>query len=133
VKRRKWIVAGLTTLAIGLAAAYGVKRAFLGMCGNTTLRSAPSPDQQKRAYYFLRDCGAMSGFTGYVTVVGEGEEMDSAGSNALVFDAPNGVSWEQVDVTWLGDSELRVSYPAGSEIYRKLDNVDDVKVIFVPR
>ncbi len=56
------VVSGsLVVLALIAMGAYAVWEGLGGLCGNTILAEALSPDQRHKAVVFQRDCGASTG------------------------------------------------------------------------
>ena len=132
-----WIGCGCIVM---LAAAYAlfVSRFADGMCGNEVLTEVLSPDSQKRAVVFQRDCGATTGFSTQASVLRIGKSLPNDGGNIFIADTNHGAvpygpgGGPYVAVFWEGTDELVVRYRAGSRIFKAEQSLGDTHVRFVP-
>ena len=103
-------------------------------CANTAHQTAMSPDGNSTAILFDRDCGATSGFSTQVSLVGIDEDPDGAG-NVFVADqgdesAPWGGPWAELE--WLARDQLLVRYDATARVFQQNGQVGDVQIYFEP-
>lgn len=133
------VVSGsLIVLALTAMGAYAVWEGLGGLCGNTILAEALSPDQRHKAVVFRRDCGATTGFSTQVSVIGAQEALPHASGNVFTADdnrgavptsAPGG---PMVQVRWASDVSLVVSYSVGARAYVQEAQVRGVRVMYEP-
>lgn len=87
-----------------------------GMCENTILQKAISPDRHVKAVVFVHDCGATTGFSTRVSVIGAYRSLPNEGGNLLVVDTDNGVpprgpsGGPSMSFEWLGNDLLVVRH-----------------------
>lgn len=100
-------------------------------CGNTLLCEATSPNRDKRAVVFERDCGATTGFSDHVTILAARQHLPNEGGNAFIVDDGHGsVPRRGVEVQWQSSDRLVISYPASARIFRQELRVNGVTVIY---
>src|SRR4051794_26546999 len=101
------ILAGI--LFVGCAMLFGDG---FDMCGNTVLRTIPSPDGKLKAVIFERSCGATTGFSTQVSILRSNDKLPHEAGNLFVVagysSGPGGGPW--VDVKWSQDRQLLVKY-----------------------
>jgi hypothetical protein len=110
---RAAIWSGLGVLALIAASVVAFGAALRGMCGNEELSSIPAPDGRLRAVVFQRDCGATTGYSRQLSVLGAAEALPNEAGNVLAFGDrgqpdPN-APWvgPQLRLTWVrGDTLL---------------------------
>lgn len=96
----------------------------LHACGNQVLRTVTAPDGRHAAAIFRRDCGATTGFSIQVSLVGPGEAP--AGSGDLFVAGGEG---RMPDVEWLGPDPLRISYRRDSLLlHEQVSERDGVRI-----
>ena len=94
-----------------------------------------APDGQHKAELFQRDCGATTGFSTQISITATGEKLSGEG-NAFRADDDHGAApagpWggPWADVKWLGVDHLLVNYAAKSRTFKRVANVNGVKVTF---
>lgn len=107
------------------------------MCANSVVSRASSPDGQHDAVLFQRDCGATTGFSTQVSILGAGDQPSGSG-NAFRADDDHGSaragdwggSW--AELRWLAPDHLLVRYAAKSRIFEQDDVVSGVKITYEP-
>ncbi len=83
----------IIALAGGISAWFFV--ALSPLCGNEIVQDVRSPDGRHRAMLFQRDCGATTGFSTHVSIVGVSKDLADDSGNVLVADgAPRDGSWK---------------------------------------
>jgi hypothetical protein len=116
------VLAGLLFVTLAGVLFVGCARLFgdsFDMCGNTVLRTVPSPDGRLKAVVFERDCGATTGFSTQVSVLGSNDKLPNEAGNLFVAagnpSGPGGGPW--VKIAWSRDRELLVRYDHSARIY----------------
>ncbi|HEY4548062.1 MAG TPA: hypothetical protein VIG90_16780 [Pedomonas sp.] len=100
-----------------------------------TLKRSLSPNGDYSAVVFRRDCGATTGFSTQISILGPDETPDEGG-NVFVADDNHGtatlllMSGPWADAQWLGPRHLLVRYAPGARIFRKEERVEGVTVTF---
>jgi hypothetical protein len=95
----------------------------LAMCGNRMLVRVNAPDGRHAAAVFARDCGATTGLSTQVSVVGRGETPEGAG-NVFVVDGDGRVPL----VEWRGADRLRITHGRGSAPFLQVAERDGVRI-----
>jgi hypothetical protein len=86
------------------------------LCDNEIIQQISSPDGRWKAVVFQRDCGATTGFSSQISVIGAGSSLPNDGGNIFVADdnhglAPSGPGGgPKVWVRWLSSSHLKIAY-----------------------
>lgn len=109
-------------------------------CSNTVVQSADAPDGFHTAVMFQRDCGATTGFSTQISVLGPGERL-AGGGNAFSIDDDHGKAanghWggPWAEMHWLDRDRLIVRYAAKARIFESHGSVSGVSVRYqaVPR
>ena len=66
----------LTVVLVLAAGGFLLLRSFgKAMCGNEIFQEASSPDNSYKAVVFQRDCGATTGFSTQVSILGTNDEL----------------------------------------------------------
>ena len=86
-----------------------------------------SPDGQRNAFVFTRNCGATTGINAQVSVLPVSEELPNQGGNVFICDAQP----KQVQVEWAGRDLLQIRYPQTARIFLKLDSLGRTKIQYL--
>lgn len=105
--RRRSAILGVTVLAAATSLA-----ACDSACANRVLRELPSPDGSRRAVIFDRDCGATTGFSTQVSVVGA-DDVPAGTGNVFIADSNHGAAPEMRGRTGGGGAVARPTHPRG--------------------
>ncbi|MGG3889738.1 DUF5412 family protein [Metabacillus fastidiosus] len=97
---------------------------FGDMCGNKIVQKVSSPNSEKVAYIFTRDCGATTGFSPQLSILDKDDKFQNKSGNT--FRTNNDFSIE-----WLDNKHLKVIYHKSSKIYEMDKKVNGVKVEYV--
>ncbi|MEA3061353.1 MAG: hypothetical protein QOJ94_1134 [Sphingomonadales bacterium] len=115
---------------IGLAAA-SLQGCQFFSCGDDATQRAVSPDGQRVAVSFVRNCGATTDFSTHVTLANAGEKADDSDA---IFVAQAGSAprtpqgGPRAQLRWLGPSHLLVSYDFGANVAFQAIRARDVTI-----
>lgn len=90
-------------------------------CGNQVLKTVPSPDGEKVAYVFLRDCGTTTNYSPQLSILDKGDHFKNDVGNTFISD-------KSFSIEWLDDRKLKVMYSQSSETSDMDKRVNGVKV-----
>jgi hypothetical protein len=97
------------------------------MCGNYIYQEIPSPDGQYKVIVFQRDCGATTGFSTQVSILGAAQELSNVSGNIFIIDGHP--DYTNVQVKWEGDQAVTITYANGYEVdYRRRTFKDSSRV-----
>lgn len=123
-------------LIVGMTAAV-VLSGCADACQNTILSSTTSPDGERHAVLFMRDCGATTDFSTQVSILrdeappaGAGNLFTADGGSASAPPTDHGGPW--AEVVWQGPRRLLVRYDSMAEVYKQQDQVAGVTVTYEP-
>ena len=90
------------------------------MCGNYLHKEYPSPEKSYKAVVFQRDCGATTGFSTQISIIGAEQELGNTTGNIYIIDGhPDEVA---PTLTWLSESTLSISRPLSGNEYKAETN-----------
>ncbi|HEX7848523.1 MAG TPA: hypothetical protein VF485_02205 [Sphingomonas sp.] len=103
-------------------------------CRNDVVALAAAPGGKHQVAMFSRDCGATTGYSTQVSVIG-GDEQPTEGGNVFVADGGTvatawGGPW--TEVVWLGPDRLLVRYDSHARIFKKADKIAGVAISYQP-
>ena len=107
------------------------------LCANETLKTIQSPDGKRQAVVFRRDCGATTAYSTQVSIMASGVKLPNQGGNVFVADTDHGKAPEQegggpvVNVEWLDNKSLRVSYDSKDRVFHKETQQSGVLITYV--
>ena len=93
------------------------------MCGNDPLHAESSPAGDNVAISFIRDCGATTGYSTHVSIVGSSGQLDNEPGNVFVVERKRPVS-----VSWSADNHLVVVTAGPGEVFKKLGEFEGVNI-----
>lgn len=114
----------------GLTAVF-LWRACDNACGNEVRHEVLSPNGTKRAFAYVRGCGATSRDVYWVAILDADEELGNRAGNVFAIEPPYGRKLDPLGVVWTSADRLQVSYPARSTVFRRFEQVEGVHVLFV--
>ncbi|RYX81739.1 hypothetical protein EON83_22495 [bacterium] len=103
----------------------GCSPSFEFECDNEVSQTLASPDGKHKAVVFSRECGATTGFSTQISVIGTSEQLPDDGGNVLVMDED-----QSVFMRWQNANSLVISYPSGVETFNKQSRVNGVRILF---
>lgn len=119
----------LILLTLLVWSGYGCANPDLFECRNTIVGSELSPDRLYHAVMFERDCGATTKASFHLSILAPGEELeDNDGGNVLIVE--DGQKGSGVRVQWISNTILLISYPAGLRIFRAVDRIGTMTIIY---
>lgn len=106
-------------------------------CTTQVVTRLASPDGEREAVMFQRDCGATSGFSTQISIVDAGEAPAGSGNTFRADDNHGAAStgaWggPLAEVAWLASDRLRVRYADQARIFAQSDAVAGVSVSYEP-
>jgi hypothetical protein len=76
---------------------------FGDMCGNEIVQNIPSPNGEKVAYIFTRDCGATTGLSPQLSILNRADNLPNKSGNTFRSD-------KEFSIKWLSDKRIQVIY-----------------------
>ena len=140
--RKRWVricLALLAAVAVALAAwLYVLGTALDGLCVNTVVRSEESPDGRFKAVLFERNCGATTGFSSQVSIIGREDELGNEAGNVFVAGtgdrsgsvAPRG--GPMVALRWRHATRLEVRHDSTAAVFRSVRRLGAVRISYLP-
>jgi len=104
-------------------------------CQNTVASRSLSPDGKHVAVLFQRDCGAPTGFSTQISVLGASGNP-SGSRNSFIADDDHGAArvgiWDGpwAKAKWLSADQLLIRYAAKSKLFKQKMQVSDVSIIY---
>jgi len=108
------------------------------VCGNKVVKELTSPDGKNKAIIFIRDCGATTGFSTQVSILGNTTSLsnDMTGNILVLSDHANeGLMFAdggaRVDIAWREDSRrLRIQYDPRTETFEQRTEWNDIEIVY---
>ena len=106
-------------------------------CINTAVTSKDAPDGRHQAVLFERSCGATTGFSTQISVVGAGEQPTDKG-NVFIADDDHGsaqaANWggPWAEMVWLSPDRFLVRHDAKARVFTQAARVSGVQIRFEP-
>ena len=104
-------------------------------CGDDVVLRITSPDGQRDAVMFQRDCGATTGFSTQISIIDAGDKLSGMG-NTFRADDDHGVAragdWggPWTEMKWLSSDRLLIRYAGKSRLFEQDDHVSGVDVTY---
>jgi len=118
------LITAIVLIGLYFAGGYILDKLFGDICGNEIVQKLPSPNGDKVAYIFQRDCGATTGTSYQLSLLDSDEELPNKSGNTFVSD-------DQFQIKWITNDQLRVNYKKSSETYEMDKNVDWTKIEYI--
>ncbi|WML26587.1 hypothetical protein [Neobacillus sp. OS1-33] len=123
-KLKPLLITAIVLIGLYFAGSYLLDKLFGDMCGNDIVQKSPSPDGDKVAYIFQRDCGATTGTSYQLSLLETDDEFPNKGGNTFVSD-------NQFRIKWITNDKLRVNYEKSSKTYEMDKSVDWTKIEYI--
>ena len=123
-KLKPLLITAIVLIGLYFAGSYLLDKLFGDMCGNDIVQKSPSPDGDKVAYIFQRDCGATTGTSYQLSLLETDDELANIGGNTFVSD-------NQFQIKWITNDKLRVNYEKSSKTYEMDKSVDWTKIEYI--
>lgn len=101
------------------------------LCGNDTVETTAAPDRSSSVVVFHRGCGATTGISTQISILGYGSRMPDGSGNMFIAES-RGREAPPVRVVWKDAHSLLVEYPVGATVYLKETIVRGVSVTYKP-
>jgi hypothetical protein len=103
---------------------YVLDSLFRDLCGNEIIKKIPSPNGEKVAYIFTRDCGATTGSSPQLSILDIDNDLQNESGNPFRSD-------KDFSIEWLDEKNLKVIFNKSSEAYEKDTKVNGIKIEYV--
>lgn len=123
-KLKPLLFTAITVIGLYFAGSYLLDRYFGDMCGNEIMQKLPSPNGDKIAYIFQRDCGASTGESFQLSLVDSDEELPNKSGNTFVSD-------NQFEVKWITANKMEVEYKKASKTFEMDKRVDGTRIEYI--
>lgn len=120
------ILFGATALVISGGVIWIIVVELPSLCGNEVMQETASPDGTRRAIVFQRDCGATTGFSTQVSIIGASDDLPNEPGNTFIID--DHPSQRGVTLRWADDSTLVVVTSDRSGVHKAETEVSGVVV-----
>lgn len=94
------------------------------MCGNEIIQKVSSPNGEKVAYLFTRDCGATTSSSPQLSILNKNENLQNKSGNTFR-------SNKDFSIRWLSNMNLQVNYEKNSEIYEMDKSVNEIEIDYI--
>lgn len=125
-KLKPFFITIIVFLFIFLVGKYVLDTLFGDMCSNKIVQKLPSPNGDKMAYAFTRDCGATTGFSPQLSILDKDDKIQNKTGNTFR-------SNKDFTIEWLDEKQLVVNYNKSSETYEMDKKVNGIKVVYVKK
>jgi hypothetical protein len=119
-----WAIAWFAAMWLGLR----------GMCGNTAVSEAPSPDGLMKAVVFERDCGATTSASTQVSILARSTPLPNTSGNAFIADTEHGAAppgpggGPKAKLVWLNSHSLGITYHEHARISLARESVGGISI-----
>lgn len=99
-------------------------------CANNVLASAMAPGGKHGVAMFERDCGATTGFSTQISILGA-DQGPTEGGNVFVADhgsTPTAWGGPWAEIAWLAPDRLLIRYDSRARIFKQVARIDGVSV-----
>ena len=109
------------------------------LCRNYELQTIYSPDGDRKAVVFQRDCGATTGFSTQVSILRSSEKLPNKGGNTFIADTDHGRApagqggGPEVRLRWVTEERVEVVYDKRARVFRAEETVDGVRIKYEER
>jgi hypothetical protein len=126
---RRFLIVGALFLGAGVLVVIWGILPLTPLCGNEVVQKAVSPDGTRRAVVFQRDCGATTGFSTQISIIGSSEDLPNEGGN--VFIAAGHPRTTATDLHWRDATTLLITTAVLSEANLVERNLDGIAIEYV--
>jgi len=104
-------------------------------CSNSVIDESIDPSGKVKAVMFQRDCGASTGFSTQISVIGSDRQPTGAG-NVFIADDDHGAAaageWggPWAEMTWAGPDHLHIRYATKSRIFERQGKVSGIRITY---
>ena len=106
-------------------------------CGNRMITNVPNGNGTLRAVLFERDCGATTGFSSQISLLGNEEALPNEAGNLFVADNNHGRAklgrndTLNVALRWLDPHRLEIHYDHLARVFKAERNMRGVRIVYV--
>lgn len=99
------------------------------LCGNTVVADLRSPDGQHRAVLFERNCGATTGFSAQVSILGTSEKLRNESGNVMTAGGdPRNGTWA---IKWIDATTLAIKVNSFEFMNSRQNERDGIMIRYV--
>jgi hypothetical protein len=108
-------------------------------CANAEIETQLSPDGEKKAVIFERDCGATTGFSTQVSILEARTSLPDESGNVFVADCDHGSAppgrggGPDVHMKWLKNDQLKIVYDRRARIFNRRQLYSGITVTYTVR
>jgi len=128
------LIENLIILLISLTTIFSCgSNTLADMCGNRISKEITSPDKKLKAVIFTRDCGATTGFSSQLSIIGYFDKLKNEKGNVLIISDKEDQLEDgsaAINAEWNGNNELIIYFNLAAETSKKEARVDDVKISY---
>ncbi len=88
-----------------------------------------STDGERRAFVFMRNCGATVGVNTQVSLLQASEDLPNVSGNAFICDQP----LDSVQINWVNAYTLQIIYPEKAKIFLQRDALAGARISYVAK
>ena len=121
---------------VGAAFYFGLG-AFFDPCRNQEVGSFVAPGGKVKAVTFQRDCGATTGFSTQISILGASRNLPNESGNIFVADCDHGAApaaphgGPEVILVWLDSSHLEVRFHPKARVFLSEPSFDGISITYV--
>ncbi|MGG1397680.1 hypothetical protein ABE288_07580 [Bacillus salipaludis] len=113
-----------TILILFMAGKYVLNTLFGDICENEIVQTVPSPNGEKVAYIFTRDCGATTSPSPQLSILNKDEILQNESGNTFRSD-------KEFSIGWHTNIKLQVNYEKNSKTYEMDKSVNGIEIGYV--
>ena len=99
-------------------------------CGNEILQEELRPGGPYRAVLFIRSCGATTGYSTHVSILGVKKLSSASTGNVLIIES-GGPSDPMAKVSWLDRNTLKILHQT-EQVFRKEASWNGISIVYSP-
>ena len=106
------------------------------MCGNEVVDEIKSPDKKLKAVIFIRDCGATTGYSTQLSILGLEDRLDNETGNTFILSDKfgEGLSFDnggaKVKALWTSENSLTIYFDNKIEFTKQEEEIKDVRISY---
>lgn len=102
----------------------------LRRCDVEEVTERVSPNSERRAFTFVRCCGATVALVHWIAILPADEAPDGEPGNVVGIRLPQGKSRRDISVEWVSNTHLSETYPRLSELFAQQHEAEGVRIVY---